>query len=153
MSIEYKKIMVTLDGSTLAAQALPHALALAEIHQAELILFRVVQEAHPLVGYVQEGALDTQKRQEQVLDEASQALTEIVNELKLHNLTARSVVEVGLPAETIIDYASKNDVSLIVMSTHGRTGLARWVYGSVADKVLRGAPCPVLLVRSTISNA
>ncbi|MBE7553959.1 MAG: universal stress protein [Anaerolineales bacterium] len=149
MAVTYEKIMVTLDGSTLAAQALPHALALAGMHQAELILFRVVQDNHFLVEYIQEGALDPEKRQEHWLDEASQALHEIAADLKLRKYKVTPVVEVGLPAETIVDYASKNDVSLIVMSTHGRSGVARWVYGSVADKVLRAAPCPVLLVRAT----
>jgi nucleotide-binding universal stress UspA family protein len=149
MAVTYEKIMVTLDGSTLAAQALPHALALADMHQAELILFRVVQESHFLVEYVQEGALDPEKRQEYWLDEATQALNEIAADLKLRQHKVTPVVEVGLPAETIVDYASKNGVSLIVMSTHGRSGVARWVYGSIADKVLRAAPCPVLLVRAT----
>jgi nucleotide-binding universal stress UspA family protein len=149
MAVTYDKIMVTLDGSTLAAQALPHALALAEMHQAELILFRVIQGAHYLVEYVQEGALDPERRQERWLDEAARSLNEIAADLRLQKYKVSPVVEVGLPAETIVDYASKHDVSLIVMSTHGRTGLARWVYGSVADKVLRGAPCPVLLVRAT----
>jgi nucleotide-binding universal stress UspA family protein len=149
MTITYDKIMVTLDGSALAAQALPHALALADMHQAELILFRVVQENHFLAEYIQEGALDSQKRQEHWLDEATQSLHQIAAELKLQKYKVTPVVEVGLPAETIVDYASKNGVSLIVMSTHGRSGLARWVYGSVADKVLRAASCPVLLVRAT----
>jgi nucleotide-binding universal stress UspA family protein len=149
MTITYDKIMVTLDGSALAAQALPHALALADMHQAELILFRVVPEAHFLTGYIEEGALDHARRQEHWLDEATQALNEIAADLKLHKHQVTPVVEVGPPAEMIVDYASKNGVSLIVMSTHGRSGLARWVYGSVADKVLRAASCPVLLVRAT----
>lgn len=150
MSVEYKKIMVTLDGSTLAAQALPHALALVELHQAELILFRVVQEAHFVEEFVTEGKIQVDQRQEHWLNEATTALGELTAELKLHQLKVTPVVEVGLPAETIIDYARQHEVSLIVMSTHGRTGLARWVYGSVADKVLRGAPCPVLLVRAAV---
>jgi hypothetical protein len=54
----------------------------------------------------------------------------------------------GLAAETIIDYARHHPIDLIVMATHGRSGLQRWVYGSVADKVLRGANQPVLLVRA-----
>jgi len=54
----------------------------------------------------------------------------------------------GLPGETIIDYARRHPIDLIVMATHGRSGLQRWVYGSVADKVLRGADLPVLLVRA-----
>lgn len=150
MSVEYKKIMVPLDGSTLAAQALPHALALVELHQAELILFRVVQEAHFVEEFVTEGKIQVDQRQEHWLNEATTALGELAADLKLRQLKVTPVVEVGLPAEAIIDYARQHEVSLIVMSTHGRTGLARWVYGSVADKVLRGAPCPVLLVRAVV---
>jgi nucleotide-binding universal stress UspA family protein len=54
----------------------------------------------------------------------------------------------GRVAETIIDYANRHSVDLIIMATHGRSGLSRWAYGSVADKVLRGADVPVLLVRA-----
>jgi nucleotide-binding universal stress UspA family protein len=63
------------------------------------------------------------------------------------------VVEIGPAAETIIDYAHEHPVDLIVMSTHGRSGLQRWVYGSVADKVLRAAGIPVLLIRAQVSQA
>lgn len=150
MSVAYKKILVPLDGSTLAAQALPHALALVELHQAEIILFRVVHEPHFVAEYVTEGKLQVDQRQEHALNEATTALTELATDLKLRQFKVTPMVEMGLPAEAIIDYAGKHDVSLIVMSTHGRTGLARWVYGSVADKVLRGAPCPVLLVRAAM---
>lgn len=150
MSIQYKKILVPLDGSTLAAQALPHALTLAELHQAELILFRVAHDPHFLAEYVIQGKLQVDQHQEQALNEATTALDELSADLKLRQFKVTPVIEVGLPAEAIIDYADKHDVSLIVMSTHGRTGLARWVYGSVADKVLRGAPCPVLLIRAAM---
>jgi nucleotide-binding universal stress UspA family protein len=59
-----------------------------------------------------------------------------------------TIVEVGDDAAAILDYAHKQPIDLIVMATHGRSGLSRWVYGSVADKVLRGAEVPVLLVRA-----
>ncbi len=55
----------------------------------------------------------------------------------------------GPVAEAILDHARDEEVDMIVMSTHGRGGLSRWVYGSVADRVLQAAPCPVLLVRAT----
>lgn len=150
MSVAYKKILVPLDGSTLAAQALPHALALVELHQAEIILFRVIHEPHFVAEYVTEGKLQVDQHREQAMNEATIALTELAAELKLRQFKVTPVIEVGLPAEAIIDYAGKHTVSLIVMSTHGRTGLARWVYGSVADKVLRDAPCPVLLIRAAL---
>ena len=55
---------------------------------------------------------------------------------------------VGNPADAIIDYANNNAVNTIVMSTHGRTGIGRWALGSIADKVLKGASCPIFLVRA-----
>lgn len=149
MTTQYKKILVTLDGSTFAMQALPHAETLATLFGAELILFQAVPDAST-VGEI----LDSSKnivhiddRQMNFVDEATQALEELVNEFNLHDIKTTAVVIVGSPAETIIDYAEENDIDLIVMTTHGRSGLARWVYGSIADKVLRGAHCPVFLVR------
>ena len=61
-------------------------------------------------------------------------------------VTASSEVRFGRPAEEIIAFANDLNVDLIAMSTHGRSGLARWAYGSVADRVLHAAKCPVLLV-------
>jgi len=59
-----------------------------------------------------------------------------------------AVVERDVVAEAIVDYAEQNDIDLIVMTTHGRSGLSRLVFGSVAESVVRHAPCPVLLIRS-----
>ena len=152
MTTQYKKIMVTLDGSTLAAQALSHAQTLAELFKSELILFRAAPRASNLAEVLEDNrsVLHLDDRQEQLVDEANRYLTALIDDLELHQIKTRVVVEVGLPAETIIDYAAGNEIDLIVMSTHGRTGLSRWVYGSVADKVLRGAPCPVFLVRASL---
>jgi len=151
MPLKHEKIMVTLDGSTFAAQAMPHALALVEMHDAELILLRVVPPATPLRNFTQDGTLlHSEEHQAQWLDEANEALTMLAQELTLQKYKVTPVVEVGLAAETIIDYAQAHQVSLIVMSTHGRTGLSRWVYGSVADKLLRAAPCPGFLIRASL---
>jgi nucleotide-binding universal stress UspA family protein len=75
-------------------------------------------------------------------------LEEITGREACRDLRVRLAVQIGTPAETIIDYAHREPIDLIVMATHGRSGLQRWVYGSVADKVLRGADVPVLLVRA-----
>ena len=149
MTATYQKILVTLDGSTFAAQALPHAQAIAELSGAQLILFQV---AHDVANFVEvmDDALDTGLRQQRLIDQATEHLQELIDEFKLHKINVEAQVEVGDPAETIIHYAEQNQIELIVMSTHGRSGLARWVYGSVADKVLRAAHCPVLLVRAAL---
>ena len=150
MATEYKKILVTLDGSTFASQALPHAETLAALFGAELILFQAVPDASNVAEILDSNKnfMHVDDRQMNFIDEATQKLGELVSEFNLHDIKTTAVVEVGSPAETIIDYAQENEVDLIVMTTHGRSGLARWVYGSVADKVLRAAHCPVFLIRA-----
>ncbi|MCA9871481.1 MAG: universal stress protein, partial [Anaerolineae bacterium] len=74
-------------------------------------------------------------------------LDQVVRGITAAGHQAISAVRLGQPAEEIISYAGENNCELIVMSTHGRSGIGRWVYGSVADKVLRGSATPVLLVR------
>ena len=154
--ISYQKIMVTLDGSAFAAQALSHACSLAKKYDASLILFQVVPDVdQPRIESV---ALDligvheaSERARTQVLAEVTSSLQEQASELREQGIRAIPAVAVGNPAETIIDCASEEGVDLIVMSTHGRSGVNRWVYGSVADKVLRGASCPVLLVRLVVT--
>ncbi|MCB0080347.1 MAG: universal stress protein [Caldilineaceae bacterium] len=65
------------------------------------------------------------------------------------HIVAETMIDIGDPAGKIVDYAAEHDIDLIVMSTHGHTGLTRWRYGSVTTKVLSEAPCPVLVVRPT----
>lgn len=152
MSLPYKKIMVTLDGSDLAKDALPYAQEMAEQSQAELTLFRVV----PLITrvmYVNKHTFhDPQQMEAEQLgkvDEAMDSLQALAETLRLHHIQARAAVDVGDPAEKIVDFAKANQIDLIVMSTHGRTGVRKLVAGSVASKVSSSAPCPVLLVRSS----
>jgi nucleotide-binding universal stress UspA family protein len=146
--------MVTLDGSGLANQALAHAHTLAASLGAKLILFRAVEEVQPAIIMASSAsfAVENEERQQAILmKQAEKDLDKLVQQTTLHELKPEVVVEMGDdPAETIIDYATVNKVDLIVMSTHGRTGLSRLVYGSVTEKVLHHAPCPVLLVRSSI---
>ena len=68
-------------------------------------------------------------------------------QLKDISISVRSEVLVGKAADEIVDYANKNPFNLIVMATHGRSGLSRWVYGSVAENVLLGVSSPIFLVR------
>jgi nucleotide-binding universal stress UspA family protein len=150
MNIPYKRILVTLDGSSLSMQALPHAETLARQAEAQLILLRVV----PYLSIEPAAAdglpldwTDLDKQQRLMVDDSMQGLQALVNKLKFHGIAASAVVEVGEAAEIIVDYARGHDIDLIVMSTHGRTGLQRWLMGSVANKVISAAPCPVLLVR------
>lgn len=152
MTVPYQKILVTLDGSELAKQALPHAQLLAQQTGATLILLQLVPHIDELAAatHGMELALEAiDRRQQSLVDEANWALQRIVDDLKLHHIEAKAVVDVGDPATRITTYAEANHIDLIVMSTHGRTGVQRWVMGSVANKVMAVAHCPVLLVRLT----
>ena len=164
MSTLYKNILVPLDGSELAAQALPYAEEIANNAQAKLSLLQVVDD--PVDIYVApettllsrtgmgvvHNAMDTNFHR-QALDSAKWNMDELAASLRHRKINAEGDIDTGEAATCIVEYAEANDIDLIVMSTHGRTGLGRWTYGSVANKVLQAAPCPVLIVRPTGSKS
>lgn len=140
------KILVPLDGSKLAEKALPHAEELAHRFEAELILIRV---AEPGPRVTSDGLSSNKLENEQLLDEASLYLNSVKGELREHHLPAQTIVAQNRGvAETIIQKAYEKACDLIVMSTHGRSGVGQWIFGSVANKILQDAPCPVYLVRA-----
>jgi nucleotide-binding universal stress UspA family protein len=132
----FSTILLPLDGSPLAEQALPHAEWLARRLTAYVVLTRVL----PIVtstGEIDDLALGTSSRA--YLDQIAARLSE-------HGLSCGSVLPAGDPATEILDQARSSSAELIVMATHGRSGPSRWLYGSVADAVLRDSPIPVVLV-------
>ena len=146
-----QKILVPLDGSQLAEQALPYAQALAQKFAAELILLMVLQPAtvpvmaDPYGGvfynYSPEEVNQQAEMAREYLDKHQQALS------PLGIPTRVKVVENPSIADGIVGVATQEGVDVIVKTTHGRSGISRWVYGSVATKVLQDAPCPIFLVR------
>lgn len=144
----HRRILVPLDGSQLAEKALEPALTLALKLPAELVLLRVVNPAHLAFETA------TMKQQSDYLEshdlaETEAYMQEIRASLVGHPVTVQTAVVKGPIAETIIDYAAAHRLDLIVMSSHGRSGLGRWVYGSVAEKVLRGATCATMVIRGS----
>jgi nucleotide-binding universal stress UspA family protein len=135
-------ILVPLDGSPLAERALPYATALARGTGARLILLRAVL-AHTFLG------TDPTEAQAVVVQHAETEVAAVADRLRADGVTAEPHVYYGEAAEAITDSARHQHADLIVMSTHGRTGLGRWVYGSVADRVLRRAEAPLLLIPAT----
>ncbi len=133
----YKKILVPLDGSAVAEVALPHAIEMAKIFQAELILLRVAF-VHFLPGS------DPVELESAAVRESEAYLERVAQRLTAEGLQVHTVVRYGKAAEEIIDHAAENQVSVIVMATHGRSGVGRWLLGSTAEKVLRGdrGACP-----------
>jgi nucleotide-binding universal stress UspA family protein len=165
MTLPYQKILVPLDGSELAAQALPHAEEIARGMGAKLILAQIVEtrvgfvvapvgtaSSGPGIGRGAGGfgvVVGDDLGQMAAMDEANAHLDRLAASLKHRGIDTTVDINTGDPATCIVDYAVANAVDLIVMSTHGRSGLSRWAYGSVANKVLQAAPCPVLVVRPT----
>lgn len=153
MNVPYKVIMVPLDGSDRSEKALRHAELLAEQFGSELLLFQAVPEVDILFQIADTGvpqASSGESMQRAMLDQATEYLDAHATGLDRRNLKTRVIVDVGDPADKIIDNAAALDADLLVINTHGRSGLARWTYGSVAAKVLEAAPCPVLLVREAL---
>ena len=140
----YKKILVPLDGSELAEKALEHAEKLAETFDAEIILFQVVtfMPIYVVPELVTPFVVDEKQK-----EAAERYLTNLAEELKKRGFKVTAMVRTGQQvAVEIIDFAKETGVDLIVMCTHGRSGISRWVLGSVAHKVLTQAETPILLV-------
>jgi nucleotide-binding universal stress UspA family protein len=144
----FKRMLVTLDGSPFAEAALEPAFAMAEKFRSEVVLVQVVMPAELAVTAGQGTTYYDLKRlcEQQECEAAGRYLRRIRGEWLASGVTVRAEVAVGPPPATIIALASRYEVGLIVMSTHGRSGLSRLIYGSVAEAVLRGAQVPVLLV-------
>lgn len=143
----YTHMLCTLDGSPLAEQALPHAVAMARAFGARLTLLRVVEV--PPLPVLPELATVEVELLPQLLEEARAYINAKVGELRQQGLDVEGEVVEGRAAEAIADYAAEHSIDLIVMATHGRSGLSRWAFGSVAERVLRQAHCPVLLIRAS----
>jgi nucleotide-binding universal stress UspA family protein len=134
-----KTILVPLDGSALADRALPVALALAARQDCRIVLVRAAL-AHTLPG------VDPTEAQGRAIAEAEDHLAVVAGPLTAQEHPVETTVPYGEPADAILHEIRIRRPDLVVMASHGRSGLGRWVYGSVADAVLRRAEVPVLLV-------
>ena len=153
MDKQYKRILVPLDGSALAEVALADAVTIAHLSGAELVLLHVMPPLEDFFAPDVVHPMFVDQKWESQKRLALDYLNSVCKRLGNDTTVIRKVVEIGPAAETIIDYAHENAIDLIVMSSHGRSGLARWAYGSVADRVVRYSPCPVLLVRQEVTKA
>ena len=140
----YRKVLVPLDGSELAECALPEVMKLARGGiVGEVILLNVVDI--PSL-WVAEG-LDVMKLKNALLVKSQDYLSDVQSRLSREGLNVRDVVMEGKTAQTIIDYSRENAVDLLVLATHGYTGMKQLMFGSVALRVLHDARVPVLLIR------
>lgn len=150
----YRRILVPHDGSGFAERVLPHARELARASGAEIHLLEVIPiqsttmlstELSPDLG--PELALEALEEAQEALREAGKArLQTLSDELQREGIAARWAVVDGDPVQEILAYVSRNEIDLVAMATHGRTGLARAILGSVSDAVLRKGSRPMLVV-------
>lgn len=151
----YKEILVPLDGSEVSASALPTARQLAGTLGARVHLLQVTSQAEEfsVMRGAEFGTMGAEYSQ-QVLGEVLTAqrerieryLNEVGDDLESVGLTVVKAVEDGQAADKIVDYAEAGGIDLILMSTHGRGGVRRFLVGSVTDRVIRSTNLPVLVV-------
>jgi nucleotide-binding universal stress UspA family protein len=153
----YKKIMVPLDGSKLAESVLPHVEAIAKGTNAEEVILASVTERVPSYRPVTDYSQPTE---EELVPEAvgkmekqaQRYLNRVAKMLEAKGIKTETLVLLGNPAEEITFSAEHYGVDLIIMASHGRSGISRWTHGSVADKVFRASGVPVLMIRALVAK-
>jgi nucleotide-binding universal stress UspA family protein len=144
----YRRIMVPLDGSKLAECVLPHAETIARLSEATVELVQVVEPVElPTRGGLALSIDDLKQINSHSRDDAKSYLDEIVDRFRSSGIKARSKVLIGKAADGLIDHINKNNFDLIIMATHGRSGISRWIWGSVAERILHSSSIPVLIIR------
>jgi len=144
----YKRILAPLDGSEFSECSLEHIRAIATgCNVPKVVLLRIVEPLRETYEMGEDWRLNAEAKTQA---EASDYLSKVTDNLKKDGVAAETVIETvtlqGNAAYEILEYADKNQVDLIIMSTHGKSGISRWVFGSVADRVLRHSPVPVLVI-------
>ena len=147
----YRKILVTLDGSELSECVLPHVEAFRKgFPGCEVVFLRVVETGFDAVSAHADAISPDQwkAREESLKSAAEEYLEKVVERLEPGGGPVRREVVAGRIEDRIVTWADSENVDLILMATHGRTGVKRWVMGSIAGKVLRSSKVPVLMVRA-----
>lgn len=137
----YRKILVPLDGSTLSERAIIPALEIAQRRQSALYLCRSHEPtllSPAAKGFVNQGELH-QREQEEIETYLKSKLPTTYDKCEIAVLK-------GDAAEAILSFAEEEEIELIVLTTHGDSGFGRWLFGSVAERVTRHSPCPVLSI-------
>lgn len=146
MKKSYQKMLVPMDGSKLAESVIPYAAELAGVIGLELILFHVCDADDANVIKLHQGY--SAQIAERLQHDADEIRKHIRPESRRKTATLKTAMATGSTADSILRYAQRHRISLILMATHGRTGIARWALGSVADRVTRSSKVPVLLIRA-----
>ncbi len=142
-----RRILVPLDGSEIGEAALCYAVALAKKTAAEIALIEVFE---PVRAVGATGASYSIRQDESVKKSLLSYLDHVAGPIKNEGLKVSTTVLFGNAANKIMEYAEKNGIDLIAVSTHGRSGLGRWVFGNVTDKILHTGNVAVLVAHATV---
>ncbi|MDD5590989.1 MAG: universal stress protein [Dehalococcoidales bacterium] len=145
----YNRILVPLDGSKLSESILEHVKGVAGgCRASEVVLLMVVEQAE--IGPVQSwGGLVSAEQiitlRDKAMTEAKSYIGKVAERLSQEGIPVKTCIVKGSAADAILDYAQENRMDLIIMSTHGRSGISHWAFGSVASRVTHHSPVPVFL--------
>jgi nucleotide-binding universal stress UspA family protein len=141
-----KRIMLTLDGSTMSEQALPFAIEQAKLYGSELYMLRVI---NPLAKSYRTGLSSVsviQNAEEQLRELANDYLENIAKKVRNEGIQVKIFSLIGVPYKEIIDFSEQERIDLLIMCSRGESGISRWLLGSITDRVIRGSRIPVLVV-------
>jgi nucleotide-binding universal stress UspA family protein len=151
--IKFKKILYPTDFSESSLEALRYAVSLAKDYKAKLILMHVINEQIFSEGLNLPRVSAPEALGQEMEAEAGRQLRMLIPADQRQGLDSEMVIRSGMPFLEVIRYAEANGVDLIVIGTHGRSGMEHIIFGSTAEKVLRKATCPVLSVRPPTANS
>ena len=143
----FRNILVPLDGSSRAERALPVAARIAQASGGTVVLLRVVSPSSEFDLYPSSDALTLQTMHDAHYVQAKNYLERIASVSGLKDVRTETNIIAGRPATTILSVVETHHIDLIILCSHGYTGMKRWVLGSVAERVAYHAPVPVLVLR------
>jgi len=145
----YKRIAVPLDGSPVAECVIPHIETLATAGKSEVQLISVVEPIEiPTRGKIALSEDDLKQMHQEMEKNARTYLDEIAGKLEREGIQTRIVILQGKPADSLIEWVHNNSIDLLLIATHGRSGLTKLFWGSIAEKVVHAVNVPVMLVKA-----
>jgi nucleotide-binding universal stress UspA family protein len=145
----YKKILVPLDGSPIAECVIPHIEAIAKACGSDVELISVIEPIEiPTRGRIALTDEDMNRITSDIKKEIHKYLDSISDRLNRSGIKTNPVILTGKPADSLVEYANNNHIDMLIMTTHGRSGISKWLWGSVAEKVIHAVNVPVLLIKA-----
>lgn len=151
MSLTIKKILVPIDFSDYSKNALKYAVNFAKIFNAEMFLIYVVEPVIYPPDFSM-GQIAIPSATLEMDERAKEELTKLAQQEIPAEIKRQVIIKTGKPFVEIIETASEDDIDLIIIATHGHSGVEHILFGSTAEKVVRKAPCPVLTIREPVKG-